>query len=179
MDSILKERRIQSFYTKKLLTRDSRNFSSTYQKVNKEAFDHLREHELMLIDRQRVDAYHTAITRYVHPGDTVIDLGTGVGILAFFAAKQGAKKVYAIDHSSIISLAEQVAKFNQIDRVEFIEIHSSQFTLDTPVDVIVHDQIGNFLLDEDMVENICDLRNRLLKKAGESFRIHLIYLLSL
>jgi type I protein arginine methyltransferase len=166
MNSILKERRIQSFYSKKLLNRDPQNSSSTYQKINKAAFEHLREHEFMLIDHQRVDAYYAAISRFVHPGHTVIDLGTGVGILAFFAAKQGAKKVYAIDHSKIILLAGQVAEFNQIDNLEFIQIHSKQFTLDTPVDVIVHDQIGNFLLDEDMVENICDLRDRLLKKGG-------------
>jgi len=166
MNSILKERRIQSFYSKKLLNRDPKNSSSTYQKINKEAFDHLREHELMLIDHHRVDSYQAAIARFVHPGDTVIDLGTGVGILAFFAAKQDAKKVYAIDHSKIIWIAEQVAIFNKIDNVEFIQIHSKQLTLAAPVDVIVHDQIGNFLLDEDMVENICDLRDRLLKKGG-------------
>ena len=166
MKPILKDRRIQSFYSKKLLKRDLKNYTSTYQKINKEAFDHLREHELMLIDSQRVDAYHAAISRFVHPGDTVIDLGTGLGILAFFAAKQGAKKVYAIDHSKIIQAAEQVAQFNQIENVEFIQTHSKQFTLAAPVDVIIHDQIGNFLLDEDMVENICELRDRLLKKGG-------------
>jgi type I protein arginine methyltransferase len=166
MKSLLKDRRIQSFYSKKLLTRDPKNYSSTYQKINREAFDHLREHELMLIDSPRVDAYHAAIARFVHPGDTVIDLGTGLGILAFFAAQQGAKKVYAIDHSKIILAAEQVARSNAIQRVEFLQIHSKQLSLDAPVDVIIHDQIGNFLLDEDMVENICELRDRLLKKGG-------------
>jgi protein arginine N-methyltransferase 1 len=143
-----------------------KDYSISYQEINRDIFDHLREHEYMLTDRPRVDTYHTAISRTVKPGDTVIDLGTGVGILAFFAAGQGAKKVYAIDHSKIILVAEQVAQHNQIKNVEFLQIHSKKFTLDSPVDVIIHEQMGNFLLDEDMVDNICDLRDRLLKKDG-------------
>jgi type I protein arginine methyltransferase len=89
-----------------------------------------------------------------------------VGILAFFAARQGAKKVYALDHADIISAARQVAKFNNIKNVEFIQSHSKEFTLDTSVDVIIHEQMGNFLVDEFMVDNISDLRDRLLRKGG-------------
>lgn len=146
--------------------RKQNDYTLIYQEKNKDVFTHLREHEFMLIDKLRVDAYHAAISRFVHQGDTVIDLGTGVGILAFFAAKQGAKKVYAIDHSDIISVANRVAKFNKIKNIEFIQTHSKQLALDSPVDVIVHEQMGNFLFEEHMVDNICDLRDRLLKKDG-------------
>jgi type I protein arginine methyltransferase len=152
--------------SQKIINDGQQNQSFTYQEKNREKFNHLREHEFMLIDKPRVDSYHAAISRYVHPGDTVIDLGTGLGILAFFAAQQGAKKVYAIDHADIISAAKRVAEFNKLDNIEFLQTHSKQLTLDSPVDTIIHEQMGNFLLDEHMVENICDLRDRLLRKGG-------------
>jgi type I protein arginine methyltransferase len=145
---------------------DQQDSTKKYQEKNKGKFNHLREHEFMLTDKTRVESYHDAISRFVHPGDTVIDLGTGTGILAFFAAQKGAKKVYAIEHADVISAAERVAKFNEINNIEFIKTHSQQFSIDAPVDVIIHEQMGNFLLDEYMVDNICDLRDRILKKGG-------------
>lgn len=137
-----------------------------YQEENKEAFNHLREHEFILADKQRVAAYHAAIFRFINPGDVVIDLGTGAGILAFFASQRGAKKVYAIDHSNIISIAKRVAEFNKLNNIEFVQIHSRQLVLDSFADAIIHEQMGNFLFDERMIENVCDLRDRLLKEGG-------------
>src|ERR1700730_5319738 len=43
-------------------------------------------HEQMLADSVRLDAYHAAIERYVTSQDYVVDVGTGTGVLAFFAA---------------------------------------------------------------------------------------------
>ncbi len=167
MKSFFKKKRKHKInISKKTNNRKQQNSSQKYIGKNKEKFNALREHEFMLIDKPRIDSYHSAISRFVKPGDTVIDVGTGVGILALFAAQQGAKKVYAIDHSNIISVAKRVARFNKIKDIVFIQTHSKQLTLDSPVDVILHEQMGNFLFDEYMVDNICDLRDRLLKKGG-------------
>jgi protein arginine N-methyltransferase 1 len=32
--------------------------------------------------------------------------------------------------------------------------------------VILHEQMGDYLFDEAMVTNVCDLRDRLLKRGG-------------
>ena len=53
--------------------------------------------ELMLRDYIRMVAYEKAIKEVVKPGMTVVDLGTGTGILALWALEAGAKKVYGID----------------------------------------------------------------------------------
>jgi type I protein arginine methyltransferase len=138
---------------------DYRDFNGWY-------FGQFSEQEKMLADRPRMDFYHTAISRHVKPGDRVIDLGTGTGILAAFAARQGAAKVYAIDHSDILKHAQRLAVDNRIENVEFVATHSRDFKTNERVDMILHEQMGDFLFDEAMVTNVIDLRDRLLKPGG-------------
>ncbi len=137
-----------------------------YREYNEECFANLHEQERMLADEQRMSFYHEAIKRKIKPGDRVIDLGTGTGILAAFASRQGAAQVYAVDHSSIIDHARVLAAVNGIENVDFEDVHSTKLYLEEPVDVILHEQIGDWLFDEAMVPNVCDLRDRLLKPGG-------------
>jgi|TARA_B110000285_G_scaffold68871_1_gene79205 protein arginine N-methyltransferase 1 len=137
-----------------------------YRQFNEDYFADLHEQERMLADEPRMAFYHNAIKRHVKSGDRVIDLGTGTGILAAFASRQGAAQVYAVDHSTIIEHAMQLGAENGIENVDYEEVHSTKLYLDEPVDVILHEQIGDFLFDEAMVPNVCDLRDRLLKPGG-------------
>lgn len=50
----------------------------------------------MIADKIRLDLYDDGSKRYIMPGDTVVDLGTGTGILSFLAAQRNPKKIYAI-----------------------------------------------------------------------------------
>ena len=137
-----------------------------FREYNGWYFANFYEQEKMLADRPRMAFYHAAIARHIQPGDRVIDLGTGTGILAAFAARRGAAQVYAVDHSEILKYAKTLAEANGIQNVEFIAMHSSKLELAAPVDVILHEQMGDCLFDEEMVANVCDLRNRLLKPGG-------------
>jgi predicted RNA methylase len=56
-----------------------------------------------LADRERTSAFQTAIQAVVKPGDVVLDLGTGSGIMAIFAARAGARKVYSVEIGSYLS----------------------------------------------------------------------------
>ncbi len=129
-------------------------------------FDNIYEHEKMLADRSRVDTYKKAIIKHIGPNDTVIDLGTGSGILSFFAAQNNAKKIYAIDHGNIIALAKEISARNGFDNIVFEKANSRTFNPPEKVDVILHEQIGDDLFDENMIENILDLKQRALKKGG-------------
>jgi protein arginine N-methyltransferase 1 len=137
-----------------------------YPLRNQRGFTNLYEHDKMLADHVRVDTYAEAIAKQVSPGDVVVDLGTGSGVLAFLAAHSGARVVHAIDHSSFIASAREVAADNGITNVEFHQTHSANFHPSSRVDVIVHEQIGEALFDERMVESILDLRDRVLKPGG-------------
>jgi protein arginine N-methyltransferase 1 len=139
----------------------------TYDLKNREIFDDLYQHDKMLADKVRLDSYACAIRKYVKEGDTVVDLGTGSGILAFFASARKPRKIFAIDHSDFIKSAKLVSEWNGITNIEFVQTNSRKFSLGEKVDVIIHEQIGEFLFDENIVPNLVDLRDRLLRKDGK------------
>lgn len=129
-------------------------------------FNNIYEHEKMLSDRNRVDTYKKAIAKCITPDDTIADLGTGSGILSFFCAHNNAKRIYAIDHADIIEVAQEIATKNGLNKIIFKKINSRAFLPPEKVDVILHEQIGDDLFDENMIENILDLKQRILKPGG-------------
>lgn len=149
-------------------------YGLAYSLKNSQEFSNLFEHEKMLADPVRVDTYAQAIQKLVKPGDVVVDLGTGSGVLAMLAARQGAK-VYAIDHSDFIHLAEQNAARNGIEGIRFIQVNSKSFEPPEKADVLLHEQIGDNLFNENMVENLLELKRRILKPGGRILpgRFHL------
>jgi protein arginine N-methyltransferase 1 len=56
-------------------------------------------HEEMLKDEVRTKSYLNAIEQNKHlfKGKVVLDVGCGTGILSMFAARAGAKKVFAVE----------------------------------------------------------------------------------
>ena len=58
-------------------------------------FQSIKFHKLLLNDKPRSDAYRVAISQVVQPGDVVLDIGTGSGLLAFFACQAGAERLKA------------------------------------------------------------------------------------
>ena len=48
----------------------------------------------MVSDKIRTDAYAQALQQLIKPGDVVVDIGTGPGILALLACRFGARRVY-------------------------------------------------------------------------------------
>jgi len=146
--------------------REDADLAADYGAFNGRMFADFHEHERMLSDRPRMAFYRAAIKRHVHTGDHVIDLGTGTGILAALASRAGAGTVHALDHSEILDHARTLAQANGITNITFVATHSTAFTLDRRVDVILHEQMGDCLFDEAMVTNVSDLRKRLLKPGG-------------
>lgn len=146
--------------------------SAVYDLMNETNFSGLSEHEEMLNDRVRVNAYHEGIHRHVKPGDVVADIGTGSGLLAFFASRAGAAQVYAIEHSDFIDVAREIARHNGITNIEFIRANSREFTPPVPIDVLLHEQMGDELFNENMLENLLDLRDRVLRPGARILPSH-------
>lgn len=131
-------------------------------------YDSLHIHEMMLADRVRTTAYQRAIESTVKPGDVVLDVGTGTGVLARFAARAGAEKVYAVEPTGIIELAKRLAAKDRFAaRIEFVRAQVEEVTLPEQVDCIVSEWMGVFALQENMLPSIASARRRLLKPGGK------------
>jgi predicted RNA methylase len=132
------------------------------------------EHRQYLADRPRVESFELALREVVRPGDVVLDLAAGTGILSFLACRAGAARVYAIESTSLVEEGRAIAEANGLtDRVRFVREWSRFATLPEPVDVIVTDQIGQIGFDAGLIEYVADIRQRLLKPGGRIVPQHL------
>jgi protein arginine N-methyltransferase 1 len=121
----------------------------------------------MLADIPRMDAYAAALRHTVKPDSVVMDLGSGPGVFALLACRLGARRVYAVEPESVISLARETAAANGFaDRIEFFESLSTEITLDEPANVIVSDLRGVLPWFQQHIPSIKDARSRLLAPRG-------------
>lgn len=82
----------------------------------------------MLADEERNSAFMQSL-RYTVNGDSVVlDIGAGSGLLSMMAAREGAKKVYAVEMiKHLADTAREIIKDNKLDsRIEIIEKQSTQ-----------------------------------------------------
>jgi predicted RNA methylase len=105
---------------------------------------------MCLKDRRRTLAFREAIERVVRPGDTVLDIGAGSGILSLFAASAGARRVHAveIDHLLATALRRTIALNGAGEVVTVVEGDVLEAGLPDRVDVVVAEIIDTGLLDE-------------------------------
>ena len=130
-------------------------------------YEHAGMHQRMLADDARTRAFRQAIVQSVKPGDVVCDVGTGTGILAFFACEAGAKRVYAIELTGIVDAAKQIAEANGLsDRIIFLAGDARAQRLPEAVDVLVSEWLGNAGIEENMLPPVVDIRDRFLKPDG-------------
>lgn len=121
----------------------------------------------MIGDATRVDGYRRALQRCIEPGSTVLDLGTGTGVMALIACRLGAQRVYAIEAGDAIGVARRLARDNGLDRrIEFIHDSAERVSLDEPVDVMVSDLRGVLPLFGRHIPSIIDARRRLVGPDG-------------
>ena len=121
-------------------------------------------HAKMLDDSVRTQAFLTAIRSAVRPGDVVVDLGTGTGVLAVAAAQAGARRVYAIERTGIAEVAKHLFEANAVaDRITLVRGISTRVELPEPADVLVSEIIGNDPFGEQVLTYTRDAISRFLK----------------
>ncbi|VEU42704.1 unnamed protein product [Pseudo-nitzschia multistriata] len=176
--------------------RKAKDFSEYFS-----AYGELHHQKDMLTDAHRMDSYYTAISANAEAafaGKVVLDVGTGSGILAVWAAKAGAKKVYAIEYTGMAENARKLAEANGVGdvvtvlrgTVEGIRLPLEEDGLlgddsggegasERVVDVIVSEWMGYVLLRESMLDSVLVARDRYLRRdTGLMFPSHATVLIA-
>ena len=123
-------------------------------------------HRKLLGDRARNEAFHAALKKVITPGKTtLVDIGAGTGFLSFMARQLGAKHCTLIEYSDALDLAEDLARKNRISELTFIKAHSAEINKPPKADVVISETLGNYALEENLLETLVDAR-RYLGKNG-------------
>src|SRR5438034_1057054 len=129
--------------------------------------DLLKYHQWCISDPVLMPAYRNAIRKTVRPGDIVLDLGAGTGILSLIACEAGASRVYAVEPTEIIALIPQLAADNGFaDRVIPRKCESFDLELPERADVMIASMFGSAGIGNNMLKVVVDARERLLKPGG-------------
>ena len=124
-------------------------------------------HRTLLADRVRNAALHAALARLIVKGETTVaDIGAGTGFLGFLAARLGARRVDLYEAAGVASVARKLLRQNRLRNCRLFEMHSTEVMDPDRVDLIVCETLGNYALEESIVETLNDARVRFLKPGG-------------
>ncbi|KAK9456718.1 S-adenosyl-L-methionine-dependent methyltransferase [Dipodascopsis uninucleata] len=164
-DKVSRSRSQRSGHAKRRAVKDDNNDDHYFQSY---AYNEI--HETMLKDKIRTESYRDFIyeNKDIFKDKIVLDVGCGTGILSMFAAKAGAKKVFAVDNSDIIERAIANVVENNLDnviqcfrgRIEEIRLPVEK------VDIIVSEWMGYALLYEAMLDSVLVARDKYLAPDG-------------
>ncbi|KAG1680823.1 hypothetical protein FOA52_008156 [Chlamydomonas sp. UWO 241] len=138
-------------------------------------YGYLYHQKEMLEDHKRTGAYYQAVmsNKRQFAGKVVLDVGTGSGILAMFAAKAGASKVYAVEATTMAVAARKLIEHNKLDNViTVIQGTIESIELPEKVDIIISEWMGYFLLRESMLDSVIVARDKFLKPGGAMYPSH-------
>ena len=123
-------------------------------------FNNLQVYSECLLDVRRTTLFDRAIREVVNENTTVLDAGTGSGILALLAARAGAKKVYAVDIAE--DAANNARKNLQIngygDKTKVFCADLKTFNEVQGVDVLTMEMMDTGLVSEQQAVAINNLR---------------------
>lgn len=132
-----------------------------------EAFSSIDQVAQCMSDEKRSLAFQDAILRQVKPHHTVLDVGTGTGLLAMFAAQAGARKIVSVELDPYVAATakENIRQNNFTRQIEVVEADATNFGLPgmPPFDVVLMELLTTGMIDEVQVPAVNNLyRNNLI-----------------
>ncbi|KAK9889475.1 hypothetical protein WA026_004749 [Henosepilachna vigintioctopunctata] len=128
-------------------------------------YGYLSQQQNMLQDFIRTYTYQRAILCNLNDfkDKVVLDVGAGSGILSFFAAQAGAKRIYAVEASTMAHFAQKLVEANNLkDLIKVVPGKIEEVELPEKVDVIISEPMGYMLYNERMLETYLHAKKWLL-----------------
>ncbi|KAF5304506.1 hypothetical protein FQR65_LT07933 [Abscondita terminalis] len=128
-------------------------------------YGYLSQQQNMLQDFVRTYTYQRAILSNANDfkDKIILDVGAGSGILSFFAAQAGAKRIYAVEASSMAHYAQKLVSANNLrDQIKVVPGKIEEIELPEKVDVIISEPMGYMLYNERMLETYLHAKKWLL-----------------
>ncbi|GLH16419.1 Histone-arginine methyltransferase CARMER [Gryllus bimaculatus] len=139
-------------------------------------YGYLSQQQNMMQDYIRTSTYQRAILANLDDfkDKVVLDVGAGSGILSFFAIQAGARRVYAVEASTMAQHAESLVNANNLKgKIVVIAGKIEEITLPEKVDVIISEPMGYMLYNERMLETYLHakkwLKDEVLGTTGVMF----------
>jgi hypothetical protein len=124
-------------------------------------------HRTLIADRVRNQAFHDALQRMIQRGaTTVADIGAGTGLIGLMAAKLGAHEVLMYEAAEVAGVAAATIKANRARACHLMPCHSTEMEDPPRVDVVVSETLGNYALEENIIDTLADAQLRHLKDGG-------------
>ncbi|GIX85712.1 hypothetical protein CEXT_105391 [Caerostris extrusa] len=139
-------------------------------------YGYLSQQQNMMQDYIRTSTYQRAILANLDDfkDKVVLDVGAGSGILSFFAAQAGARKVYAVEASSMAKHAETLVYHNKLSgQVVVVPGKIEEINLPEMVDVIISEPMGYMLFNERMLETYLHAKKWLVKMFPSRGDLHI------
>lgn len=152
------------------------NFLKSYQNLDNVKLQLVeRWHFGMLNDSARNLKYKTAIKKAIQNRNRVraLDIGTGTGLLAIYAAECGAEQVYACEQSQVMcGLAKKAFQRNgHDDSIKLIPKHSTELDpendMNGKVDLIITETMDCGVFGEGLLQTLIHAKEVLLKNSGQ------------
>lgn len=127
-------------------------------------------HRRLLADKTRLATFERAIRATVRPGDTVLEIGAGTGILSQYAIEAGATTLYLIEENPhILDIARRrLSLWKRHAHLVFLRGRSVEIPLAKirhKVDVVISETLGTLAFNEGILPTLYDAR-RFLRSTG-------------
>lgn len=134
-------------------------------------YGYLSQQQNMMQDYIRTSTYQRAILANLidFHDKVVLDVGAGSGILSFFAVQSGARRVYAVEASSMAEKCEELVRHNKLsDKIIVIPGKVEEIEIPEKIDTIISEPMGYMLFNERMLESYLHAK-KWLKPGGKMF----------